>query len=115
VQIKFRKKILCVVVLACAATFANAEPTSPATTIVWLRPYQQNNAVFLRAAFPPTTFCSTSDFMIDVSTASGKAMFAAALAAQMGGKQVALEAVSTACGGSPYPGVNLLQSLYVYN
>lgn len=53
--------------------------------------------------------------MIDISTTSGKAMFAAALAAQVAGKQVRLEAVSSSCGGSPYTGVNLLQSVYLIN
>ncbi len=101
--------------VAAASSSAFAEPTSGNVTISQLRPYVGGTQVFVYVNGVGPCGAGVSGaygiYTIDLTSASGKAAYAAALAAVMAGKQVQLEAIASACG-NPYPG---LQSVYVGN
>ena len=101
--------------LIVSASSARAEPTSGPVTILQLRPYVGGNTVYVY--LNGTGPCGSgvagayAIYSLDVSTPSGKAAYAAALAALTMGKPVYVEAIATACG-TQYPGV---QSIYITN
>ncbi len=100
--------ILFASVLACLglSNSAHAEPTGVATTLIDLRPYVGGNQVFVYPADPSP--CNTMIYTIDLSSAAGKAAYAAALAAVVSGKRVQLEAVAP-CTGQ----YSALQSIHI--
>lgn len=94
------------------ASSASADQAGTTAKVITLRPYA-NGAVYV---FISGGYCGTSVFSIsDVSTASGKAMYAAALSAYLSGVAVLIETTtngvcSATSGGSwGMP----LQSLYL--
>jgi len=99
-------------VLALSAPFADAEPTSGAVTISQLRPYIGGTSVYVYVNGVGPCGSGVSGayaiYTIDLSSASGKAAYAAALAAVIANKSVLLEVIAGACG-TQYPG---LQSVY---
>jgi hypothetical protein len=95
-----------------ASIVCNAEPTSPPLSITYIRPYSGGSAVFIATNNPPGSFCSTSVYTIDMTTPSGKAMYAAALAALLAGKTVQLE-LAACDGGAGGVGTHSLQSIYI--
>lgn len=95
--------------LASLAASAGAEPTSNPVFLNYVRPYL-GTLVFL-AGDSTGGLCPVNFFSLDLSTASGKAMYAVALTALLSGKQVQLE-MAGACGGGP-AGSTSLQSIYI--
>jgi hypothetical protein len=94
-------------VLCSSSAFA--EPTSGPVMIDQLRPYVGGNQVYVYTTQGPCApNAQTNMYTIDLSTPSGKAAYAAALAAMMTGKHVLLEVIAGQCS-LPYPG---LQSVY---
>lgn len=85
----------------------NAGAVSGNTIIDYLRPYS-GSGVYISVT--TNAICDTSVFFIELNTAGGKAMYAAALAALAANKSVALE-VSNATGCKGWG--TLLQSLYI--
>ena len=96
--------------LGLALSSASAEPTSAAVMIDQLRPYVGGSQVYVypHDQGPCGTSAPTNMYTIDLSTPSGKAAYAAALAAVVAGKHVLLEVIAGQCSLA-YPG---LQSVY---
>lgn len=84
------------VMLAMLAPTVRAEPTGVATTLLMVRPYVGGSTVYIYPA--DTSPCNTSIYTLDISTASGKAAYAIALAAMASGKRVMLEVVAPCTG-----------------
>lgn len=100
-------------VLAATATLtaafisvARAEPTGAPTTLGVVRPYIGSNTVFVYPASPSP--CDTTIYTIDISTPTGKAAYAAALAALVAGTRVQLEVVSCTGLYSPVQSILML-------
>ena len=94
--------------MASASPQAMAEPTSGPLYIKTLRPYGGGSHVYVFVG--EKSFCNADTFVIDVSVANGKEIYAAALTAYALGKPVRLEAASaTGCAGWG----TKLQSLYL--
>lgn len=89
-----------------------AEPTSGLVTIVYLRPYNVNGStgtVYMEVS--ASSVCNTNVYSIDLSYGGGKELYAAALAALMGNKQVRVEVANdTGCTGWG----SKLQSIYIF-
>lgn len=85
---------------------AHAEPTGSRTTIASLRPYVGGSTAFVYVS--NTSPCGVEIYSIDLSTPSGKAAYAQALASVLSGKQVQLEV--TACTGI----YSAIQSIYIF-
>lgn len=99
-----------VALLACVSTSLWAEPTTDAPVHIGsLRPYAGGNAVFV---YVTTPLCPSTMYSIDLSTPSGKAVFAVALAAVTAGKAVRIEIANAPCGTGP-AGSTIIQSLYL--
>jgi hypothetical protein len=60
----------------------------------------------------PGSFCTTSIYSFDLSSNTGKAMYAAALGALLAKNKIKLELASVGCGAGP-AAANALQSIYV--
>ncbi len=99
-------KLLFVTTVIYAQT-TGAEPTGAVTTLLELRPYVGGNTIYVYPA--DTSPCNTSIYTIDLSTPTGKAAYATALAALVAGKRVQLEAIAPCTG--LYSG---LQSIYIF-
>ena len=99
-------------ILAMAASSAYAEPTSGAVTLSQLRPYIGGTGVYVYVNGVGPCGSGVSGayaiYTIDLTSAAGKAAYAAALAAIIANKSVMLEVIANACG-TQYPG---LQSVY---
>jgi hypothetical protein len=97
-------------VLVFGASLAVAEPTTGAIQLDQVRPYIGGNTVFVypHGQGPCSGSGALNIYTIDLSTSSGKAAYAAALAAITAGKMVMLEVIAGQCGSS-YPA---LQSIY---
>ena len=106
------KTIVAAAALAVGASSACAEPTSGAVTISQLRPYIGGTSVYVyvNGVGPCGSGVSGSAaiYTIDLTSQTGKAAYAAALAAVIANKPVLLEVIANACG-TAYPG---LQSVY---
>jgi hypothetical protein len=103
--------ITAVASIAClCSTGARSEPTSSPLKLEYIRPYGGTNIVFIKAAIAPGSFCASNIYSLDMATNTGKAMYAAALAALLSEKNVQLELIN--CGGGP-SGSNSLQSIYI--
>ncbi len=104
--------IIVATMLAIGMSPASAEPTSGAVTISQLRPYIGGTQVFVYINGVGPCGSGVSGpyalYTIDLSSAAGKAAYAAALAAVIANKPVLLEVIASACG-TQYPG---LQSIY---
>ncbi len=96
--------------LALGSASVWAEPTTDAPVHIGsLRPYAGGNAVFVYATTP---LCPGTMYSIDLSTPSGKAVFAVALAAVTTGRAVRIEIANAPCGTGP-AGSTIIQSLYL--
>jgi hypothetical protein len=96
--------------LALGATSASAEPTSAALLINQLRPYIGDSVVYVypNGQGPCGSSSPTNIYTIDLTTATGKAAYAAALAAMAAGKHVLLEVQAGQCTAT----YAALQSIY---
>jgi hypothetical protein len=104
------RKLFVIAATLLTSLTAYSEPTSPPATITQIRPY--NNFILLQANIVPGNFCSTSNYLIDLTNnPAGKNLYAAALGAVLANKLVQLELA--ACS-SAVPGYNTLQSIIVY-
>jgi hypothetical protein len=92
-----------------------AEPTSPPTTIVSLRPYVGTSTVFVQVA-DRLSLCNTEVYTLDTSKPNGKNAYAAALSALVANKRVQLELTNAANPCTTPWGANWgaeLQSIFV--
>jgi hypothetical protein len=97
--------IVTATVLAMLTPTVRAEPTGIATLLLAVRPFVGSNTVYIYPA--DSSPCNTNIYILDISTATGKAAYAIALAAIASGKRVQLEAIAPCTG--LYSG---LQSIY---
>ncbi|MFT3721797.1 hypothetical protein [Pseudorhodoferax sp.] len=110
-----KKQLHCIkatlfILLSVFCSSVISEPTSNAVTLTYVRPYAVGDVVFIGANMPAGSFCSYPFFSINISTNSGKAMYAAALVALSQKKYVYIEI--NECGNGE-AGSNLVQSIYV--
>jgi hypothetical protein len=111
-----KSKLLAQLFLGALVSLSSAnvfsEPTSPPLSINYIRPYSAGNTVYIGANIAPGAFCASTVFSIDLSSNTGKAMYAAALTALTAGKLVRLELLTCAATSND---VSSLQSIYILN
>lgn len=105
------RNLLISIGLLVASLGAYAEPTSSPMNIAYTRPWQGNVALFATTA-PGGTFCTVSQYSIDLSTVAGRAQFAVVQGALMNGTQVKLEIPNAGCPAGPVAGWNAIYSVY---
>jgi hypothetical protein len=91
------RKYFCVFLVAVLSSVVIAEPTTSAVTITRLRPYNTSGWGVVYLSVSQTSLCNSNSYVIDLSWAGAKEIYAAALAAMMAGKQVQVEIDNAGC------------------